>query len=52
MKFFLKNFVFIRKILIIIFLVIIIILLIIGRFRTMRVKMVGFEEGVLSLIHI
>ena len=46
MKFFLKNLVFIKKILIIIFLVIIIILLIIGRFRTMRVKMVGLEGGV------
>lgn len=43
MKFFCKNNEFIRKIMIIIFLVIIILLLIIGRFRTMRVKMVGTE---------
>ena len=46
MKFFFNNIVFIRKVLIIIFLVIIITLLILGRFRTMRVKMVGLEEGV------
>ncbi len=45
MKFFCKNNVFIRKVMVIIFLVIIILLLIIGRFRTMRVKMVGLEEG-------
>jgi hypothetical protein len=40
MKFF-CNAAFIRKALIIIFLTIIIILLIMGRFRTMRVKMIG-----------
>ena len=45
MKFFFNNIVFIRKVLIIIFLVIIITLLILGRFRTMRVKMVGKEVG-------
>lgn len=45
MKFFLKDAIFIRKLLIIIFLVLIILLLVIGRFRTMRVKMVGLEVG-------
>lgn len=46
MNFFLKNIVFIRRMLIVIFLVIIIFLLIIGRFRTMRVQMVGSYEMV------
>ncbi|HAS91164.1 MAG TPA: hypothetical protein PK516_03025 [Sedimentibacter sp.] len=50
MKFF-CNVAFIRKLLIIIFLVIIIILLIIGRFRTMRVKMVGKEVWGNTLMH-
>jgi hypothetical protein len=44
MKFF-WNAELIRKVLIIIFLTIIILLLIIGRLRTMRVKMVGTEVG-------
>ena len=41
MKFFCDKIAFIRKVLIIIFLTTIILLLILGRFRTMRVKMVG-----------
>lgn len=44
MKFFCDKVAFIRKALIIIFLTIIILLLILGRFRTMRIKMVGTEE--------
>lgn len=46
MKFFYEHIVFIRKLLIIIFLSIIILLLILGRFRTMRIKMVGVVETV------
>jgi uncharacterized membrane protein len=50
MKFF-CDVAFMRKLLIIIFLVIIIILLIVGRFRTMRVKMVGKEVLRHTLMH-
>ena len=46
MKFFCKNVGFIRKLVVIICLSIIILLLIVGRFRTMRIKMVGSYETV------
>lgn len=45
MKFFCDKIAFIRKALIIIFLTIIILLLILGRFRTMRIRMVGAVEA-------
>ncbi len=44
MKFFYEHIIFIRKVLIIFFLTIIILLLIMGRFRTMRIRLLG-EEG-------
>lgn len=44
MKFFCNKFAFIRKILVIIFLTIIILLLLMGRFRTMRIRLLGSVE--------
>ena len=49
MKFFCDKIAFIRKALIIIFLTIIILLLILGRFRAMRIKMVGTEEYTMNV---
>ena len=45
MKFCYDKIAFIRKVLIILFLTIIILLLILSRFRAMRIKMVGENEG-------
>ncbi|HKM01560.1 MAG: hypothetical protein GX818_00475 [Tissierellia bacterium] len=44
MKFFYEHIVFIRKVLIIAFLTIIILLLIMGRFRTMRIRLLGEKQ--------